>query len=113
MVNTNKAIKILLLTMLLTFSASACQAGKWRTVALKSAITHPQPMTGLVLWPEEARRRHADYGQTIQLEFSYCLPSKVVKGCEADGTIVYDWSWFDRVLDDVAGRGHQLIASFR
>ena len=113
MVNTNKAIKILLLTMLLTFSASACQARKWRTVALKSAITHPQPMTGLVLWPEEARRRHADYGQTIQLEFSYCLPSKVVKGCEADGTIVYDWSWFDRVLDDVAGRGHQLIARFR
>ena len=113
MVNTNKAIKILLLTMLLTFGASACQARKWRTVALKSAITHPQPMTGLVLWPEEARRRHADYGQTIQLEFSYCLPSKVVKGCEADGTIVYDWSWFDRILDDVAGRGHQLIARFR
>ena len=99
--------------MLLTFGASACQARKWRRVALKSAIIHPQPMTGLVLWPEEARRRHADYGQTIQLEFSYCLPSKVVKGCEADGTIVYDWSWFDRILDDVAGRGHQLIARFR
>lgn len=113
MVNTNKAIKILLLTMLLTFGASACQARKWRMVALKSAITHPQPMTGLVLWPEEARRRHADYGLAIQLEFSYCLPSKVVKGCESDGTIVYDWSWFDRILDDVAGRGHQLIARFR
>ena len=70
-------------------------------------------MTGLVLWPDEARRLHATYGQAFQLEFSYCLPCKVVKGCEADGTIIYDWSWFDRILDDVASRGHQLIARFR
>ena len=70
-------------------------------------------MTGLVLWPDEARSRNAEYGQTIQLEFSYCLPCKVVTGCADDGTILYDWSWFDHLLDDVAGRGHQLIARFR
>lgn len=106
-------VNIMLLALLLSMGASACGAKTWRTVALKRAITHPQPMTGLVLWPEEARRRDADYGQTVQLEFAYCLPCKVVKGCEADGTIVYDWSWFERVLDDVASRGHQLIARFR
>ena len=92
---------------------TSCQAQSWRPVALKSEITHPQPMTGLVLWPDEARDRHAEYGQTIQLEFSYCLPCKVVTGCRDDGTILYDWSWFDNLLDDVAGRGHQLIARFR
>ena len=70
-------------------------------------------MTGLVLWPAEARSRNAEYGQTIQLEFSYCLPCKVVTGCNDDGTIQYDWSWFDHLLDDVAGRGHQLVARFR
>ena len=70
-------------------------------------------MTGLVLWPDEARNRNAEYGQTIQLEFSYCLPCKVVTGCNDDGTIQYDWSWFDHLLDDVAGRGHQLVARFR
>jgi hypothetical protein len=66
-----------------------------------------------VLWPEEAKNRHTQYGRTIQLEFSYCLPCKVVTGCEEDGTIVYDWSWFENILDDVASRGHQLIARFR
>ncbi len=70
-------------------------------------------MTGLVLWPDEARSRNAEYGKTIQLEFSYCLPCKVVTGCNDDGTIQYDWSWFDHLLDDVAGRGHQLVARFR
>lgn len=90
-----------------------CQAQTWREVEFKSEITQVQPMTGLVLWPEEARERNAEYGRTIQLEFSYCLPCKVVKGCNDDGTIIYDWSWFDNLLADVAGRGHQLICRFR
>lgn len=70
-------------------------------------------MTGLVLWPDEARDRHATYGQTIRLEFSYCLPCQVVTGCQSDGTIDYDWSSFDALLADVASRGHQLVARFR
>jgi hypothetical protein len=110
------ASKVTLFLMLLTLQtngSSLCQAQTWKAVALKRDITHPQPMTGLVLWPEEARRLHATYGQAIQLEYAYCLPCKVVTGCNADGTIVYDWSWFDRILDDVASRDHQLIARFR
>ena len=90
-----------------------CLAQQWQQVALERHITGVQPMTGLVLWPDEARSRNAEYGQTIQLEFSYCLPCKVVTGCNDDGTIQYDWSWFDHLLDDVAGRGHQLVARFR
>lgn len=70
-------------------------------------------MTGLVLWPEQAANRNATYGESIQLEFSYCLPSKVVKGYAEDGTIAYDWSSFDKLLDEVASRGHQLVARFR
>lgn len=103
----------LLLATVLCAALTTCKAQAWKPMELKSAITHPQPMTGLVLWPGEARQRHQTYGETIQLEFSYCLPCKVVKGCRDDGTIEYDWSWFDSILDDVSSRGHQLIARFR
>ncbi|MCR4836622.1 MAG: DUF4832 domain-containing protein [Bacteroidaceae bacterium] len=103
----------LMLAILMATGVLVSRAQTWQPVTLKRNITQPQPMTGLVLWPDEARRLHATYGQAFQLEFSYCLPCKVVKGCEADGTIIYDWSWFDRILDDVASRGHQLIARFR
>ena len=55
---------------------------------------------------------HSTYGQCIQLEFNYFEPCKMVKGCNEDGTIIYDWSSFDKTLRDVANRGHQLIARF-
>ena len=105
----NKKIAALLLLWLCTI----CNAQTWHSVKLERQITHPQPMTGLVLWPGQAASRNATYGQSIQLEFSYCLPCKVVKGCAEGGTIEYDWSSFDKLLDDVASRGHQLVARFR
>ena len=110
---TVKQKTLLLMITIMTAVVAVCHAQSWQTVALKGQITHPQPMTGLVLWPDEARDRNATYGETIQLEFSYCLPCKVVTGCGDDGTIKYDWSWFDSLLEDVASRGHQLIARFR
>lgn len=82
-------------------------------VVLKSAITKPQPMTGLVLWPDQAKDLNDTHGQSIQLEYAYCLPCKVVTGCKEDGTIQYDWTWFEDILNDVSSRGHQLIARFR
>ena len=87
----NRTLKCLIL-LLLWMTATVCFAQSWKSVELKRKITHPQPMTGLVLWPEQAANRNATYGESIQLEFSYCLPSKVVKGCAEDGTIAYDWS---------------------
>ncbi|MGN1376041.1 MAG: DUF4832 domain-containing protein [Prevotella sp.] len=105
-------MRILLLTALLAGS-TAIMAQEHRGVTLKSEITMPQPMTGLVLWPDQAADLNDTYGKSIQLEFAYCLPCKVVKGCDTNGNIVYDWTWFDTILDDVASRGHQLIARFR
>lgn len=84
----------------------------WYNVPLKREITHPQPMTGVVFWPWRASKVHSTYGQCIQLEFNYFEPCKMVKGCNEDGTIIYDWSSFDKTLRDVANRGHQLIARF-
>lgn len=104
-----------LLTIIIVFALSLTEtnAQEWQSVALSNSITHPQPMTGLVLWPEEAENRFDTYGQSIQLEFAYCLPCKVVTGCADDGTIQYNWTWFENILSDVASRGHQLIARFR
>ena len=100
-------------TCLCACSQKIVESAGWRDVVLQPQDTGVQPMTGLVLWPDEARNRNAQYGKTIQLEFSYCLPCKVVTGRADDGTILYDWSWFENLLADVAGRGHQLIARFR
>lgn len=86
---------------------------KWRDLNFKRQITHPQPMTGLVLRPYKAEELHNTYGQSIQLEYDYYLPCDIVKGCKEDGTIIYDWSSFDAALNDVASRGHQLVPRFR
>ncbi len=102
-----------LLALTLSATIALSGASQSREVALKSEVTAPQPMTGLVLWPDQAASLHKSYGRSIQLEFSYCLPCKVVKGCKDDGEIIYDWKWFDDILEDVASRGHQLIARFR
>ena len=82
------------------------------TMRIVSHITHVQPMTGLVLWPDQARSKNDTYGKSISLEFSYCLPCKVVTGKE-NGAIVYDWTWFENLLDDIASRDHQAIIRFR
>lgn len=84
----------------------------WMSVNLKRQITHAQPMTGLAVWPWKAKDIHASYGKCIQLEFNYFKPSSIVKGCNEDGSIIYDWSEFENALSDVATRGHQLVARF-
>ena len=96
--------------MLMTVSINAQE---WTSIDVDRQITHPQPMTGLVLWPDQAEDLNSTYGGSITLEFSYCLPCMVVKGCNQDGSIIYDWTWFDNKLADVASRGHQLVARFR
>ena len=103
---------IFTMSALLTL-ATSLRAQEWTPVELNRQITHPQPMTGLVLWPDLAEEKNSTYGKSITLEFSYCLPCNVVKGCNSDGSIIYDWTWFDNLLADVASRGHQLIARFR
>ena len=70
---------------------------------LKSSITKVQPMTGIVTW------RDSKYDtDDVQLEFSYMLYNEVCKQKD-----VYDWTPMERLLDDVASRGHQAVVRFR
>ena len=51
-----------LTALLLLLTAATSVAQNWRDIALSRAVTHPQPMTGLVLWPDEAEDRNEQYG---------------------------------------------------
>lgn len=81
------------------FSLSACQP-----------IDRVQPMTGLVLWPSHGSINK--YKDVITLEYSYCLPCRVVIGKVGDA-IQYDWTYFEDILNDIASRNHQAVIRFR
>ena len=72
-------------------------------VPLQSSVTKVQPMTGIVMWTDS--KYDTD---DIQLEFAYMLYSDVCK--EKD---VFDWTPMEKLLDQVASRGHQLVVRFR
>lgn len=122
-------MKSILLFLLLALSTAACDPAvkpepddpqpdnpklddSYVPVSIKSAVDAVQPSTGLVLWSDNARSRHSKYGESIALEYAYCLPCKVVKG-KVDGKIQYDWSSFDSWLNDVVSRNHQAVVRFR
>lgn len=83
--------------------AEAGEPGELKPVPLSARITKVQPMTGIVLWTTNARNRT----DAIQLEYSYMRYGDV-----ASKPGEYDWSAVDRVLAEVAGRGHQAILRF-
>ena len=84
-----------------TDDSAASEYGK--RIPLQSAVTQVQPMTGLVLWTDSKSR--ADY---IQLEYSYMLYNQV---CQKQGE--FNWNALDKLLADVASRGHQAVIRFR
>ena len=90
---------------LLIFSESRgpCDDSGMKPIPLQSTLQSVQPMTGIVLWSTN----EAVASTPIQLEYSYFTYAKVVaeKG-------EYNWSSLDRLLDQVAGRGHQAIIRF-
>ena len=73
-------------------------------------ISRVQPMTGLVLWPSHGSINK--YKDVIALEYSYCLPCRVVTGKVGDA-IQYDWTYFENILNDIASRNHQAVIRFR
>ena len=73
-------------------------------VPFQAEITHVQPMTGIVLWTTSGSVKK-DY---VQLEYSYMLYNDVCK--EKD---VFDWTPMDKLLEQVAARGHQAVVRFR
>lgn len=87
-------------------------AADWTSVAISSQVTHVQPMTGLVLWPEEASDHFNKYGEAHALEFFYVAPCKVVKDGVVDGPITYDWSYLEDILNDIKSRNHQAVLRF-
>lgn len=86
--------------LILVVARANCLADELVPIKLSSRVTHPQPMTGIVLWTTNEKVETAP----IQLEFSYLKYNQVVsdKG-------VYDWAPVDKLLAAVASRKHQAI----
>ena len=102
-------MKKLFLLLSLALGSCACeektdQAEYGTRVPLQSAITHVQPMTGIVLWNTSGSNKK----EYVQLEYSYMLYNDVCK--EKD---VFDWTPMDNLLKEVAARGHQAVVRFR
>ena len=76
----------------------------YQQVPLQSALTHVQPMTGIVLWSDSGNRTKS----YVQMEFAYMLYSDICK--EKD---VFDWTSMDRLLEKAASAGHQVVVRFR
>lgn len=99
-----------LLSLLLIGASGVAFAQNWYPISLQSEITHVQPMTGLVFWPDNDHM--STLGGSISLEFQYCLPCKVVTG-KQNGQIQYNWTWLDNILNGIASRNHQAVIRFR
>lgn len=74
-------------------------------ISLKSKIDGVQPMTGIVLWSDNAKAK--EYGDAISLEYRYCGYDEVV-GPKGE----YDFRQLDQILDEIASRNHQAILRF-
>ena len=83
----------------------------YSAVALKSSVTHVQPMNGMVLWNDLAEDKQSTHGKCIALEFSYIPPCMLVTG-KSGGNLQYDWSFLDDKLSGAASRGHQMVVRF-
>ena len=97
----------ILLVLLGYFTVHLSQAQDFQNLRLNSRITSVQPMTGIVFWSDNLEDL-TTLGNKVQLEFSYLVYSDIInsKG-------VYNWSSVDRLLSQVANRGHQAILRFR
>lgn len=84
---------------------------EYKPVALQSAVTHVQPMNGMVLWNEQAAIKNDTHGKCISLEFSYVQPCKLVTGKSGE-TLQYDWTFLEDKLNDASSRGHQMVLRF-
>lgn len=105
-----KFVAFFVLLFLVLSQTTQASDQDFRPVDIQRSITSVQPMTGLVLW--RGQDQMDKYSSSIALEFSYCLPCKVVTG-KKDGKIQYDWSYLEKILNDIASRNHQGVIRFR
>ncbi len=88
--------------LLITSGSGFAQTAK--RIPLASSIDKVQPMTGIVLWSDHDQAAT----DAIALEYRYCGYDEVV---QPNGQ--YNFAKIDRVLDEIAGRGHQAVLRFR
>ena len=105
-------LAVLVLSAAAAVAASKGDSGDADPEAAPSAEAPAPPLKGLVFWPHQAVN-HPELQRTMALEFSYMTPCTLVKGEGEDGAILYDWAPLERLLDDIASRGHQAILRFR
>jgi hypothetical protein len=96
-------IVALMIAVFLALGAACLAQERFVDVPLKSRITRVQPMTGIVLWTTSEHNRT----DAIQLEYSYMKYGDVVAQRGQ-----YDWTVMDRLLKEVAARGHQAVVRF-
>jgi len=76
-------------------------------ITLQSTIEKVQPMTGIVFWDDhqvwDSTNKNA-MSEAISLEFSYISINEIVTN---EG--IYDWSYLDNKLNEIAARNHQAI----
>ncbi|MCQ2311719.1 MAG: Ig-like domain-containing protein [Paludibacteraceae bacterium] len=104
--------KTFLFISVLCCSLWSANAEDMQNVKVSKSITDVQPMTGLVLWNPLSEDVKDTYAKCYSMEYTYCRPCDVVKGKNQDGTINYDWSPIEKILNDVKSRGHQAILRF-
>jgi len=90
---------------------AAVTNGQTQGIVISRTIDKVQPMTGLVLWNDEAEDQHSKLGNCFALEYTYCPPCKVVTG-KSGNQVQYDWSFIEDILDDVKSRKHQAVLRF-
>ena len=104
--STNKPLLCLALVVIVGSAAFAAHAAPAPSSPSKT------PLKGIVLWMDEARD-HPELRNAVSLEFAYLTPASVVRGANDDGTIRYDWTPLENLLDNIASRGDQAILRFR
>ena len=72
-------------------------------VPLQAQIQGVQPMTGIVIWSDNAGSHNESYA----LEYSYMRYSDICKQKD-----VYDWAPVEKLLSQAAARGHQTVLRF-
>lgn len=95
-----RAVRLPALVAIVLVASGTSGDDALRPVPLVARVSDVQPMTGIVLWTTNPAAATAP----IQLEFAYVTYRDVV---DARGD--HDWMPVERLLADVAGRGHQAI----
>lgn len=102
------ALGLLLWALLFSVAAqratsAGAEEGAFRSVPVRSHLTHVQPMTGIVFWTDS---EHAA-SDAIQLEYAYMKYNWIVSQRGK-----YDWTPVERTLAAVSQRKHQAILRF-